>query len=272
MMRRKLVVGNWKMNGTRAALAEIEAIVGDIRGWTDVEVVLALPATLIAYVVDRAPGIVVGAQDIHAADAGPFTGCVSAAMVRDVGGDFTLAGHSERRMQHQESDADAKAKAEAARRHALRVITCVGETMEDRDAGRAVSVVASQLAASLPDNATGDWLAIAYEPVWAIGTGRTPTVTDIATMHGALRTTLRRMIGSRADAVRLLYGGSVTVENAAPILDTADVDGVLVGSASLNSTSFVMIVSAARTMVPGFQAFAMSDPTGSLNDKDHSHE
>lgn len=243
-MRRKLIAGNWKMNGGRAALTELDGIAA-AAGRTSAQVAIALPATLIMAAVARAPGLAIGAEDIHPADKGAHTGCISAAMVEDAGASFTLVGHSERRADQGETDADVKAKAEAARRHGLAVILCVGETLAERDAGRAEVVVTSQLAASLPDQPKGDWLSIAYEPVWAIGTGRTPTIADVATMHATIRATLRGLIGEEADSVRLLYGGSVTAENAAELLGAGDVDGALVGGASLTAAKFVPIIEAA---------------------------
>ncbi len=245
-MRRKLVAGNWKMNGDRAALVEVEEI-ALAAGHADVDVALALPATLIAAAAERVPGFAIGAEDVHTADKGAHTGCVSAAMVREAGASFTLVGHSERRADSHETNAEVKAKAEAARRHGLAVILCVGETLAERYAGDAEAVVAGQLTASLPDGAAGGWLSIAYEPVWAIGTGRTPTTADVAAMHGTLRATLRGLIGEEADKVRLLYGGSVTGDNAADLLGAGDVDGALVGGASLTAAKFVPILDAARS-------------------------
>jgi len=245
-MRRKLVVGNWKMNGTREALKEIDAIESATREWDDVDVALALPATLIASAASLGLRMLIGVGDIHAADSGAYTGSVSAAMVSDVGGRFTLVGHSERRGEQRETNADVKAKAEAAYRHGLQAIICVGEAFEARVNGKAESVVAAQLSSSLPSTAAGDWLAIAYEPIWAIGTGHTPHLDEIAEMHGMLRESLRDQIGQEAEYVRLLYGGSVRSDNAAEVMGVAGVDGVLVGAASLDPTKFVEIVRAAR--------------------------
>ena len=241
-MRRRLIAGNWKMNGTRAALAELEGIAAASGGGT--EVAIALPATLIAEAVAHVQGLAIGAQDVHPADGGAHTGCLSAAMLRDAGASFTIVGHSERRADQGESDADVKAKAEAARRHGLTVILCVGETLAQREAGQAEAVVTGQLAASLPDDVAGAWLSVAYEPIWAIGTGLTPTVADVAAMHGAIRGKLRALIGAEAETVRLLYGGSVTGDNAAALLAAGDVDGALVGGASLTAAKFVPIVMA----------------------------
>ncbi|MES2754718.1 MAG: triose-phosphate isomerase [Pseudomonadota bacterium] len=242
-MRRKLVAGNWKMNGSLAALSELDAIAAAAGG--AVEVGIAVPATLIAAAAARVPRLSIGAQDVHADDSGAHTGCVSAALVKEAGADFTIVGHSERRADQHETDGDVRGKAAAARRQGLRVILCVGETLAQRDAGEAEAVVTTQLAGSLPAGASADWLSIAYEPVWAIGTGRTPTVADVAAMHGTIRAKLRALIGDEADSVRLLYGGSVTADNARELLAAGDVDGALVGGASLTAAKFVPIVEAA---------------------------
>ena len=240
---RKLVAGNWKMNGSLAALGELDAIAAAAAAHPQVDVAIAVPATLIAPAAGR--GVAIGAQDVHAKDSGAHTGCVSAALAKEAGASFTLVGHSERRADQHESDADVKGKAEAAHRHGLSVILCVGETLAERDAGRAEAVVTGQLAASLPEGAAADWLSIAYEPVWAIGTGRTPTTADVAAMHEAIRGKLRALMGDEADAIRLLYGGSVTGDNAAELLNAGDVDGALVGGASLTAAKFVPIITAA---------------------------
>jgi triosephosphate isomerase len=245
-MRRKLVAGNWKMNGSAAALAELDGIAA--AAVENVDVAIAPPFTLIAAAAARVVGFAIGAQDVHAAEAGAHTGCVSAAMVRDAGGRFAIVGHSERRCDQGESDADVKAKAEAAHRDGLSVILCVGEQLAEREAGSAQAVVTAQLKGSLPDGADGAWLSIAYEPVWAIGTGRTPTVSDVAQMHGAIRAQLHALIGEGAEAVRILYGGSVTADNAAALLGAGDVDGALVGGASLTAAKFVPIVEAAARL------------------------
>jgi triosephosphate isomerase (TIM) len=250
MARRKLVAGNWKMNGLRASLPEVAAIARAAATAPAVDVALALPATLIAPAVAAVPGLAIGAQDVHACDHGAFTGWLSAAMVKEAGASFTLVGHSERRAGAAETDAEVRAKATAARRQRLGVILCVGETLEERDSGEAIAIVTRQLTASLPEDADGAWLSIAYEPVWAIGTGRTPTVADVAAMHGALRRELGVWIGGKADAVRLLYGGSVTPDNAAALLGAPDVDGALVGGASLTAAKFAPIIAAAAALDP----------------------
>ena len=245
MVRRKLVAGNWKMNGSRAGLSELDVIAEAAATHAGVDVAVAVPATLIAPATERVPALTIGAQDVHPADKGAHTGCVSAAMVAEAGARFSIVGHSERRADQGESDADVKAKAEALHRHGLHAIVCVGETLDEREAGRAEAVVTAQVAGSLPAGASADWCAIAYEPVWAIGTGRTPTTDDVAAMHGAIRARLRAMIGEEADRLRILYGGSVTPDNARELLHVTDVDGALVGGASLTAAKFVPIIAAA---------------------------
>ncbi|MEG3150537.1 triose-phosphate isomerase [Sphingomonas sp. ZT3P38] len=248
MARRRLVAGNWKMNGGLAALAELDGIAAAAAAAPGVDVAIAVPATLIAPAAARVPGLSIGAQDVHPADKGAHTGCISVALIAEAGARFSIVGHSERRADCHETDAQVKAKAEALRRGGLSAILCVGETLAERDAGQAEAVVTGQLAASLPEAATADWLSIAYEPVWAIGTGRTPTVGDVAAMHGAIRARLRELIGVEADAVRILYGGSVTGDNAAGLLAAGDVDGALVGGASLTAAKFVPIVEAGAAL------------------------
>ncbi|MCP1470532.1 triosephosphate isomerase [Sphingobium sp. OAS761] len=243
--RRKLVVGNWKMNGMKAQLGEVEAIGTLAAAHPGVDVGLCLPATLIAAADAGKGGAFVGAQDCHMKDSGAHTGCLSAAMLAEAGATWTIVGHSERRQDQGESDADIAAKALAARAAGLKVILCVGESLDVRDAGDAEAVVSAQLLASLPDGAAGDWLAIAYEPIWAIGTGRIPTMDAVDAMHRALRDALAGRIGDAAQAVRILYGGSMNGDNAAELLAIADVDGGLVGGASLTAAKFAPIVQAA---------------------------
>lgn len=247
MARRKLIAGNWKMNGSLATLGELDGIRCAAITASDVDVAVAVPATLIAPAARLVPGLAIGAEDVHAADKGAHTGCVSAAMVKEAGAVFTIVGHSERRADQHETDPDVKGKAEAAHRNGITAILCVGETLDQRDAGDAEAVVTAQLAGSLPEGAAADWLSIAYEPVWAIGTGRTPTVADVAAMHGAIRAQLRAMVGNEAEAMRILYGGSVTPDNAADLLGASDVDGALVGGASLTAAKFVPIIEVAAT-------------------------
>ena len=245
MKRRKLVAGNWKMNGSRAALAELDAIAAAAAAHPGVDVAVAVPFTLIAPAAERAPALTIGAEDVHHADSGAFTGCVSAPMLLEAGARFTIVGHSERRHDQGETSQDAWAKAAAAHRHGLGVILCCGETEAERDAGRAERVVQAQIEKSLPENASGDWLTLAYEPRWAIGTGRTPTLEDIAAIHAIARAKMRQLVGDAADGIRILYGGSVTGDNARTILATPDVDGALVGGASLTAAKFVPIIEGA---------------------------
>lgn len=244
-MRRKLIAGNWKMNGSVAALAELDEFAAAAAAHGQVDVEVAVPVTLIYAATEHAPGLAIGAQDVHWNECGAHTGCVSAAMVREAGARFTIVGHSERRADQGETDEQVRGKAEAARRAGLQVILCVGETLEQRDAGRAEEVVTAQVAAGLPEGAAGEWLSIAYEPIWAIGTGRTPTVDDVARMHGAIRARLRELVDGEADEIRLLYGGSVNDANAAELLAASDVDGALVGGASLTGAKFTPIIEAA---------------------------
>lgn len=246
MARRKLVAGNWKMHGLAADLAEVTAI--SIAAETaNTDVALCLPATLVERAVRAAPGFAIGGQDVHQADKGAHTGCVSAAMLLDAGARLTIVGHSERREAQGESDADVKAKAEAALAAGLDVILCIGESDAIREAGRAVATVSAQLDASLPAS-IGDLarLSVAYEPIWAIGTGKVPSTGDIGEMHAALRGRLKAAFGDAGDQVRILYGGSVKASNAAEIFAVQDVDGALVGGASLKSADFLPIVQAAE--------------------------
>ena len=244
MTRRKLIAGNWKMNGDLTSLNELGAIAIAAQNAPGVDVAIAVPATLIAPAIAAAPGLSIGAQDVHWSAKGAHTGCISVAMIAEAKAKFSIIGHSERRADNGETDAQVKSKAEALHAGGLDAILCVGETLDERDAGQAVAVVTGQLAASLPDGAAADWLSVAYEPVWAIGTGRTPTVSDVAAMHEAIRTKLRELIGAEADTMRVLYGGSVTGDNAAELLGASDVDGALVGGASLTAAKFVPIVEA----------------------------
>jgi triosephosphate isomerase len=248
MALRPLIVGNWKMNGTRAMLAEARAIDRSAQRLMKVEVALAPPYTLIHAVHKEAEQIGVGAQDCSAQADGAFTGDVSAAMIADAGAKFVILGHSERRQGHAESDALVRAKAEAALAAGLKLIVCCGETEATRDGGGAKEFVTGQLAGSLPEalEGAGERLAVAYEPIWAIGTGRTPTVADIAAMHRAIRALLIARFGEEeGSAVRILYGGSVKPENARELLGAAEVGGALVGGASLTAESFLGIVMAA---------------------------
>ncbi len=246
--RRKYIVGNWKMNGTRGDLGEAAAIADVASETTNVDVALCPPATLIAPMAGQLGELSIGGQDCHHAEAGAFTGSVSAAMLRDAGARLVIVGHSERREGCGESDAIVRAKAERALADGLDVILCVGESKAVRDAGHAERHVPAQLAASLPGYFDPTRLAIAYEPIWAIGTGDVATVADVVAMHAALRATLASRIGDDAAKVRLLYGGSVNGDNAAELLAAANVDGALVGGASLTAAKFVPIIAAAAAI------------------------
>lgn len=251
MTRRKLVAGNWKMNGLKRDLGEVQAIAAAAAAHPEVDVALCVPFTLIADAVAAAPGLMVGGQDCHAADSGPHTGCTSAAMLVDVGARTVIVGHSERRADQFETSQDAWAKAAAAHRHGLNVILCCGETEAEHDAGRAERVVQAQIEKSVPDDASPDWFTLAYEPRWAIGTGRTPSVENIAAMHAIARAKLKQLVGEEcARGIRILYGGSMTGANAAAILSAPDVDGGLIGGASLTAEKFVPIIEAAVEVSP----------------------
>jgi triosephosphate isomerase (TIM) len=246
MGRRKLIAGNWKMNCLRAdgtALAgAIASDTGAVAG-AAVDVLVCPPATLLTTVAAAIAGrpVALGAQDCHASASGAHTGDVSAPMLADVGCTYVIVGHSERRHDHGETDATVRAKATAARAAGLIAIVCVGETEAERNADRHLAVVERQVLASIPDDATAADTVVAYEPVWAIGTGRTATAADIAEMHAHIRALLARRLASGAD-VRILYGGSVKPGNATEIMAVADVDGALVGGASLKAEDFRAIV------------------------------
>lgn len=242
---RKLAAGNWKMNGTAAALVEVKALLA-AHPDPACEMLLCPPATLIAQAAWAAKGSILklGGQDCHPKVSGAHTGDISAAMLADAGASYVILGHSERRADHGEGDALVQAKAQAAWAAGLTAVICLGETEAERDAGRTLDVVGSQLAGSVPDGATAANTVIAYEPVWAIGTGRTPTLAEIAEVHGFLRSRLKARFGAEAAATRLLYGGSVKPSNAAEIFAIADVDGALVGGASLKAADFGAIVAA----------------------------
>jgi triosephosphate isomerase (TIM) len=237
-MRRKLVAGNWKMNGSHAAMAELDSIAEAAARNPQVDVAICPPFTLLVSAEQRAPGVMVGAQDVHAKDCGPHTGCVSAAMIKEAGASLVIVGHSERRQDHHEADADVRAKAEAVLAQGLGAIVCVGESEAEREAGRHVAVVEAQLAGSLPGQVQGAELIVAYEPIWAIGTGKVATPADVAEMHAAIRAKV-------GEDIRILYGGSVKADNAAELFATANVDGALVGGASLTAAQFVPIIEAA---------------------------
>lgn len=246
-----LVAGNWKMNGLGAALAEIEALASLLGGKPTpaCDVMICPPATLLARLADAADGsaIAVGGQDCHQNENGAHTGDISAQMLRDAGASAVIVGHSERRADHGESDQIVHDKAKAAWAAGLKAIICVGETESQRDAGETIAVVEGQLAGSIPEGATADNLVVAYEPVWAIGTGRTPTADDVAAVHAAMRAALEARFGAETGgAVALLYGGSVKPGNAVELMGVANVDGALVGGASLKAADFDGIIDAYR--------------------------
>jgi triosephosphate isomerase len=246
-VRRKLVAGNWKMNGSLGQLAELSAIAEAARAAGGVDVAICPPFTLIAPALTRSGGLIIGAQDCHAAESGAHTGCVSVAMIREAGARLVIAGHSERRAGQHETDADVRAKAIAALKGGLVAIVCVGESEGQRAAGGHVALVEAQLAGSLPDDWEEGELVVAYEPIWAIGTGKVATPADVAEMHAAIRAALVARYGDRGTRVRILYGGSVKADNAAELFAVADVDGALVGGASLTAAQFVPIIAAAAS-------------------------
>ena len=245
MANRKYIVGNWKMNGLRAQLSNIADIAAIAANHEGVDVGICPPVTLIAAAAQANPGFVIGAQDCHFAESGAHTGCLSAAMLKEAGAGYSIIGHSERRADQQEGDSEVKAKGEALRAVGMGAILCVGETEEERDAGQAIEIVTVQLARSFPAGASADWLTIAYEPVWAIGTGRVPDASDVAEMHAEIRKKLGELMGQGSDDVRILYGGSMNGSNAAELLAVPNVDGGLVGGASLTAAKFGPIIEAA---------------------------
>lgn len=242
---KKLAAGNWKMNGTSAALDEMRALLAAHPAPT-CEMLLCLPATLIAQAAYHTKGkaLHIGGQDCHAKPSGAHTGDISAAMLKDAGASHVILGHSERRADHGETNVLVKAKAEAALAAHLIAIVCLGETEAQRDAGETLALCGSQLHGSIPAGATAGNVVIAYEPVWAIGTGRTPTLDQIAEVHAFLRAELVKALGEDGQGVRILYGGSVKPSNAAEIFAVKDVDGALVGGASLKAADFGAIVAA----------------------------
>ncbi len=246
MTRRPLVAGNWKMNGFVAAVSVLEQIVAGARALSNAELMVCPPATLIAgfAVAARGSGVLIGAQDCHALASGAHTGDISAEMLKDAGAVAVIVGHSERRQYHGETDAAVRAKVLAAGRAGIVAIVCVGETGAERGAGRALEVVELQLEGSLSDDSTG--FVIAYEPVWAIGTGRTPTPGDVAEMHRLIRERLVLRYGHGGEETRILYGGSVNPANAGDLLTIENVDGALIGGASLKAAEFLAIAGVYR--------------------------
>jgi triosephosphate isomerase len=244
---RPLVAGNWKMNGLAASEAELARIIAGAGAYR-CDLMICPPATLIVEFAAAARGspVTIGAQDCHPEASGAHTGDIAAEQLADAGARAVIVGHSERRADHHETDALVRAKALAARRAGLAAIVCVGEQRTEREAGKTLDVVGRQLQVSLPDGATGANLVIAYEPVWAIGTGLTPTPKDVAEVHGFIRMTLTRRFGGEGGGIRILYGGSVKPSNAQELLTVADVNGALVGGASLKAADFLGIAAVYR--------------------------
>ncbi|OCW56562.1 triose-phosphate isomerase [Hoeflea olei] len=250
---RPLVAGNWKMNGTRESLDQIKAIAEGLGpDLADaIDTLICPPATLlyVATALAESSPLAIGAQDCHERQSGAFTGDISATMIADCMASHVLVGHSERRTLHGESDETVRAKAEAAREAGLVRVICIGETEAERKAGSTLDVLGRQLAGSVPDGATADNTVIAYEPVWAIGTGLTPTVDDVAEAHAFIRAEMEKRFAGEGARMRLLYGGSVKPDNAAELLGVAHVDGALIGGASLKAADFLAICKACRGLL-----------------------
>jgi triosephosphate isomerase len=246
MARRPLVAGNWKMNGLAACAGELEAIIAGASGLPNADFMICPPATLLARFAALARGsrVAIGGQDCHAEPAGAYTGDIAAEMLKDAGAVAVIVGHSERRHYHGETDAMVRAKALAARRAGLLAIICVGETRAERDAGKTHTVVRAQLDGSLPDGLAD--FVVAYEPVWAIGTGVTPTPSDVADGHRFIREQLYARYGDAGERVRILYGGSVKPANAKDLLGIDNVDGALIGGSSLKADEFLAIAAVYR--------------------------
>jgi len=246
MARRPLVAGNWKMNGLEASAGELKAIIAGARGLPNADFIVCPPATLVARFAALAQGsrVAIGGQDCHAEPAGAYTGDIAAEMLKDAGAAAVIVGHSERRRYHGETDAIVRAKALAARRAGLLAIICVGETRAERDVGKTHTAVRAQLDGSLPDGFTD--FVVAYEPVWAIGTGATPTRGDVLAMHRFIRERLCARYGDAGQGVRILYGGSVKPANAKELLGIDNVDGALIGGSSLKADEFLAIAAVYR--------------------------
>jgi triosephosphate isomerase (TIM) len=245
--RRPLLAGNWKMNGLAASSGELDKIIAGAQALPgNLDILVCPPALLVPDFAERARGtrVGIGGQNCHAEPSGAYTGDISAEMLSDAGAVAVIVGHSERRKDHCETDAMVRAKALAARRAGLLAIVCVGETRAERDAGQALEIVGAQLEGSLPDGAEN--FVIAYEPVWAIGTGLTPTVADVGEMHGFVRERLASRYGKAGQGIRILYGGSVKPANANELLRVENVDGSLVGGASLKAEEFLAIAGVYR--------------------------
>jgi len=248
-MRRKLAAGNWKMHGTSEAMVELDHLVARHHD-TTVDILICPPAPLIERSARRTENspVSIGAQTCHPAVAGAHTGDISAEMLRDAGASAVINGHSERRQDHDERNDDVRAQARAAMQAGLTSIVCMGESLAEREAANTLDIIAGQLSGSIPDLATGENLVIAYEPIWAIGTGRVPTTDQIAEVHGFIRARLERRFGAGVGrSVRLLYGGSVKPDNATEIFAVPNVDGALVGGASLKAADFSPIITALQS-------------------------
>lgn len=250
MTLKKLVVGNWKMNGLKSDIPEIKAIAQLASGHNNVTVAICVPATLIEAAAHISPDFGIGAQDCHASMSGAHTGCLSAAMIAECGAQYVITGHSERRADQNESNADVKAKTEAVIAGNMHAILCVGESADQRDSAEAVHIVVTQLQESLPhiEAFDGTILSVAYEPIWAIGTGRTPSLEDVAEMHLALRSALAERYGEEGHNIHILYGGSMNGDNASDLMNIANVDGGLVGGASLTAEKFTPVIAAAMAL------------------------
>lgn len=246
MKLKKLIVGNWKMNGMKSDITHIKEISEQAAANPNADVAICVPATLIENASKASDSLAIGAQDCHAHNSGAHTGCVSAAMVAECGAKYVIVGHSERRTDQGESNADVKAKAQAVIAQNICAILCVGESEDHRNSGNAVAIVIEQLNLSLPDVDNFDGaLCVAYEPIWAIGTGRIPSLDEVAEMHMAIRQALVVKYGESGNDIHILYGGSMNGENAADLLDIAHVDGGLVGGASLTAAKFAPVIAAA---------------------------
>lgn len=245
-MRRKLAAGNWKMNGTAAALDELSAL-AKLHPSHASDILICPPATLIERAAQAVAGtsIQIGGQDCHSNQKGAHTGDVSAEMVKDAGATYVIVGHSERRQDHNEQDENVRAKASIAMETELTTIVCLGESQSEREAANTLDIIGGQLSGSVPDAATGHNLVIAYEPIWAIGTGLVPSLSQIGEVHNFIRARLERRFGPGVGrSVRILYGGSVNPDNATDIFGVPNVDGALVGGASLKSADFSAIITA----------------------------
>jgi len=247
---RPLIAGNWKMNGTSESLGELQAIATGFAeaSGNNTDGLICVPATLLdraAKVLSGSP-VASGGQDCHTKESGAHTGDISARMLKDCGASYVIVGHSERRADHGESDAAVAAKAKAAWQAGLVAVICIGETREERESGKTLSVLSTQIAGSVPAEATAANTVVAYEPVWAIGTGLIPTLPDVEEAHAHIRTELKKLIGAEADSVRILYGGSMKPDNAAELLSVSNVDGGLIGGASLKAQDFLAIANAVK--------------------------